>query len=88
MYFFDDIDRIYRAKANDLKPIDILRQTRPTTGLIEQFITTSEYEKVKFQIVDTGGQVNERRKWIHQYENMSAVVYVASLSAFDERAPV
>ena len=35
-------------------------------------------------MVDVGGQRNERKKWIHQFENVAAVVYVVSLSSFDE----
>eukprot|EP00483_Globobulimina_turgida_P006558 UN06568 len=57
-------------------------QRRPTTGLIEQWIADSS--DAKFQMVDVGGQKNERRKWIHHFENVSAIVYVISLSAYDE----
>ncbi|ETO25148.1 G Protein, Alpha subunit family member (gpa-2) [Reticulomyxa filosa] len=61
--------------------IYILYQRRPTTGLVEQELCINE---TWFQVFDVGGQRNERRKWFHQFENVSAVVFVASLSSFDE----
>merc|ERR1712187_597915 len=51
---------------------------------IEEWIAKTEYENIKFQMVDVGGQKNERKKWIHQFQNVSAICYVVSLSAFDE----
>merc|ERR1712154_330337 len=82
-HFFDSIDRI---SSKDFEPTDkdILMQRRPTTGLIEQWIAKTDHENSKFQMVDVGGQKNERKKWIHHFENVAAIVYVISLSAYDE----
>ena len=33
---------------------------------------------------DVGGQRNERKKWIHCFENVTAVIFVAALSAYDQ----
>jgi guanine nucleotide-binding protein G(i) subunit alpha len=79
-HFLSDIERI---GSDNYVPtdLDILFQRRPTTGLVEQQICINE---TWFQVYDVGGQRNERRKWIHQFENVSAVVFVASLSSFDE----
>ena len=79
-HFFDSIDKI-SSSTYDPTDKDILMQRRPTTGLMEQYIQITEYENVKFQMVDVGGQKNERRKWIHHFENVAAVVYVISLSS-------
>ena len=37
-----------------------------------------------FTIVDVGGQRNERSKWIHQFSVVDAVLFVASLSCYDQ----
>lgn len=36
------------------------------------------------RIVDVGGQKSERRKWIHCFENVIALIYLASLSEYDQ----
>ena len=33
---------------------------------------------------DVGGQRNERKKWIHCFENVTAVIFVAALSEYDQ----
>ena len=37
----------------------------------------------KFQVFDVGGQRNERKKWIHCFENVTAVIFIASIAAYD-----
>ena len=60
---------------------DILRCRAPTTGIVE---TDFEFENAKFKMFDVGGQRSERKKWIHCFENVTAVVFVASISEFDQ----
>jgi G-protein alpha subunit len=35
-------------------------------------------------VVDVGGQRNERRKWIHCFDNVKAVVYLVGLSGYNQ----
>ena len=46
--------------------------------------TDSELYFNYFHIFDVGGQRNERKKWIHCFDNVTAVIFVASLSSYDE----
>ena len=39
---------------------------------------------VEFEMLDVGGQQNQRRKWIHCFENVDGVLFVASLSGYNE----
>ena len=39
--------------------------------------------KIFFSIVDVGGQRNERKKWIHCFENVNAIIFVSALSEYD-----
>ncbi|KAM8940507.1 guanine nucleotide-binding protein subunit alpha-15-like [Pelodytes ibericus] len=61
---------------------DILRVRMPTTGINEYGFTV---DKINLRMVDVGGQKSERRKWIHSFENVSALIYLASLSEYDQQ---
>jgi len=37
-----------------------------------------------YNMVDVGGQRSERRKWIHCFENVTAIIFVVAVSAFDQ----
>lgn len=37
-----------------------------------------------FEMYDVGGQRNERKKWIHCFDNVTAVIYVAALSEYNQ----
>ncbi|XP_061457255.1 guanine nucleotide-binding protein subunit alpha-15-like [Rhineura floridana] len=79
-YFLANLDRIagegYVPSAQD-----ILRTRVPTTGINEYCFSM---QKVTLRIVDVGGQRSERRKWIHCFENVIALIYLASLSEYDQ----
>ncbi|CAJ1972911.1 unnamed protein product [Sphenostylis stenocarpa] len=37
-----------------------------------------------YRLFDVGGQRNERRKWIHLFEGVSAVIFCAAISEYDQ----
>eukprot|EP01084_Bolivina_argentea_P014630 27347_1 len=79
-HFFDRINIICN---DDYLPTieDMLLIRKATTGIIEkQFILNGTI----YHAFDVGGQRNERKKWIHCFENVTVVIFVASLSAYDE----
>ena len=39
--------------------------------------------KAPFRMVDVGGQRSERRKWIHCFENVTSIIFLAVLSEYD-----
>jgi len=78
-YFFDNCGRFL---DDDYCPTydDVLRARVRTTGIEEaQFY----FDQNEFQVVDVGGQRSERRKWIHCFSKVTAVLFVASLSDYD-----
>jgi len=59
---------------------DVLRSRVRTTGIVEsEFIIDGN----QFKMYDVGGQRNERKKWIHCFSEVTAVLFVAALSAYD-----
>lgn len=78
-YYFSNLDRIMQPDYSPSQQ-DILRARIRTTGIVE---TTFEIEQNQFRMFDVGGQRNERRKWIHCFENVTAVLFVGVLSEYD-----
>eukprot|EP00475_Leptophrys_vorax_P031225 TRINITY_DN4724_c0_g1_i1.p1 TRINITY_DN4724_c0_g1~~TRINITY_DN4724_c0_g1_i1.p1 ORF type:complete len:360 (-),score=70.09 TRINITY_DN4724_c0_g1_i1:124-1203(-) len=60
---------------------DILRCRVRTTGIVELEFTI---DPNKFVIIDVGGQRNERKKWIHCFNEVTAVIFVAAVSEYDQ----
>jgi dihydroxyacetone kinase DhaKLM complex PTS-EIIA-like component DhaM len=52
-----------------------------TTGIVE---TAFQIKKDQFKLMDVGGQRNERKKWIHCFEGVTAVLFVAAISEYDQ----
>jgi len=79
-YYLNSLSRI---SADDYVPTDedLLLVRYRTTGMTEKQLTI---EGNTFLICDVGGQRNERRKWINFFDNVTAVIFVASLSCYDE----
>jgi len=80
-YFWDKMDQITESGFVP-DETDILLVRYRTTGVIDQKFTI---KKNVFHVFDVGGQKSERKKWIHCFENVTAVIFVASMSCYDER---
>ena len=78
-YYFNDINRI-TAPNYIPNEQDILRSRAKTTGIIE---TEFEVDGLCFRLVDVGGQRSERKKWIHCFQDVTAVVFCVALSEYD-----
>ena len=60
---------------------DILRTRVRTSGIVEE---KYKIDGVDFSMYDVGGQRNERKKWIHCFDNVTAVIFVAAISEYDQ----
>jgi len=80
VYYFNSIERM---AATNYMPTDqdILRSRVKTTGITE---TTFKVGDLTYKLFDVGGQRSERKKWIHCFENVTALVFLVSLSEYDQ----
>eukprot|EP01038_Epipyxis_sp_PR26KG_P016071 gene16071-21822_t len=80
-YYFNKIDVI---KMPDYLPDkdDIIYSRVRTSGIV-----TERYmiDNTVFEMYDVGGQRNERRKWIHTFEGVTAIIFVAAISEYDQK---
>jgi len=80
VYYFSSIDRM-AAPGYLPSDQDILRSRVKTTGITE---TTFRVGELTYKLFDVGGQRSERKKWIHCFENVTALVFLVSLSEYDQ----
>ncbi|VDL84748.1 unnamed protein product [Nippostrongylus brasiliensis] len=79
-YFLDSLDRIYDRNFVPTEQ-DILRTRVATMGVIEVCFTM---KNKLWRVFDVGGQRSQRKKWIHCFDDAKALIYVASLSEYDQ----
>mmetsp|Transcript_16819 Transcript_16819/g.43715 ORF Transcript_16819/g.43715 Transcript_16819/m.43715 type:complete len:384 (+) Transcript_16819:99-1250(+) len=88
-YFFEQLlsDKPRTLGTPDYIPSvqDILRAREATTGIHEfQFVMEHHGKSVIFRMLDVGGQRSERRKWIHAFEAVTSILFIAASSEYDQ----
>ena len=78
-YWFDKVQDImdvsYMPSAED-----VIRARVRTTGVAKYEFTIKDAD---FEIFDVGGQKNERKKWLYQFADTDAVIWVAALNHYN-----
>ncbi|KAF8406808.1 hypothetical protein HHK36_005929 [Tetracentron sinense] len=85
-YFMENLQRLSDANYVPTKE-DVLYARVRTTGIVEiQFSPVGENKRSGevYRLFDVGGQRNERRKWIHLFEGVTAVIFCAAISDYDQ----
>ncbi|KAI8342693.1 putative Gpa2-guanine nucleotide-binding protein alpha-2 subunit [Chlamydoabsidia padenii] len=79
-YYFSHLDRLW---STDYAPTDqdIIRCRAKTTGIVE---TVFHLGQLTYRMFDVGGQRSERKKWIHCFENVTAILFVVAISGYDQ----
>ena len=78
--YFDSIDRISTATYLPTDQ-DVLRSRVKTTGITENSFHIGD---LNYHLYDVGGQRSERKKWIHCFENVTSIVFMAAISEYDQ----
>ncbi|CAM9696386.1 unnamed protein product [Ascophyllum nodosum] len=79
-YFLDGMSRIMQPQYI-ATPQDILHVRIRSSGIV---VDKYCIDGTTFEMYDVGGQRNERKKWIHCFDNVTAVIYVAALSEYNQ----
>eukprot|EP01101_Sappina_pedata_P013539 TRINITY_DN9811_c0_g1_i1.p1 TRINITY_DN9811_c0_g1~~TRINITY_DN9811_c0_g1_i1.p1 ORF type:complete len:353 (+),score=141.88 TRINITY_DN9811_c0_g1_i1:46-1104(+) len=78
-YFYEEIDRISDPNYIPTDK-DMLHSRVRTSGIVE---ICFQIGNSPFRLVDVGGQRSERKKWIHCFEDTTAIIFVTSLNDYD-----
>jgi len=58
----------------------MFRAKLKTTGISQ---VVFELNGIEFTLVDVGGQRSERRKWLHCFDDVTSVIFLAALDEYD-----
>ena len=75
-------DRLKEPQITDTQT----HKQRQNANIIDDFLfqeTLLQFGEVNFRLVDVGGQRSERRKWIHCFEDVSSIIFIASLAEYN-----
>jgi len=77
-YFFQRVELFF---VHEWEPSteDVLQARAMTTGTNSAFFAINGQI---FDVIDVGGQRNERRKWIHAFDEVETVLFVAALDHY------
>ena len=80
-YYFKKVEEIFDPSYIPDQD-DLLHLRVRTTGIVTE---KYDIDGTTFEIYDVGGQRNERKKWIHCFEGVTAVIFVAAISEYGQK---
>lgn len=78
--YFDAIDRISQPNYIPIDQ-DVLRTRVKTTGITETKFLIGD---LTYRMLDVGGQRSERKKWIHCFDDVTAIIFMVAISEYDQ----
>lgn len=78
--FLDDITRIASPDFRPTKRDVLVARVRTTQVIVEKY----RIKGMRYEMYDVGGQRSDRRKWIACFDDVTAVIFVAALSEYDQ----
>lgn len=79
-YYLENLDTV--CSKNFIPSNDDILHARVRTSDVH--IAKYIIDENVYEFYDVGGQRNERKKWIHHFDNVTAIIFVASLSEYDQ----
>jgi len=79
-YYFENIQSFIEDDYVPTEEDCIMTRVR-TTGIA---VTEFDEAGIHFRVVDVGGQRNERKKWIHCFDDVKALLFVVNLAGYDQ----
>lgn len=78
--YYNHLNRLF-AKNYIPNDQDVLRSRLRTTGITE---TVFDLGPLTYHMFDVGGQRSERKKWVHCFEDVHCLLFVAAISGYDQ----
>lgn len=77
------LDRVMRVCQDEFLPTvdDMLRARVRTSGVVAKDFSINSS---KYRMYDVGGQRSERRRWIQYFDHVTAIVFVAAISEYNQ----
>jgi GTPase SAR1 family protein len=89
-YYMKHLDRFTEIGFFPTEEDCVMARVR-TTGIVvskleekNKSTNPNEPKSLKFEVVDVGGQRNERKKWIHCFDDVAAVLFVVNLAGYNQ----
>jgi len=79
-YYLNEVRRI-SSEGFELTEDDMIMTRIRTTGIVVTQVNEPPYS---YDVVDVGGQRSERRKWIHCFDDVRAIIFLEGLSGYNQ----
>jgi len=89
-YYMENLERFCDEKFDPTEEDVVMARIRTTgivvTNLKQKLVRESKHEPeyLDFEVVDVGGQRNERKKWMHCFDDVKAVLFIVNLAGWDQ----